>query len=211
MFMYGYVYKTTDLTNNKIYIGQHRAISFNPNYLGSGIAIKDAVAVKGKHNFKVEIIESYDTQSELDAGEIYYIYKLNSQDRDIGYNIADGGGGAILRGADNGMYGRTHTKESKLKMSKTILERGNHSGKNNGFYGRSHTEETKQVLRDKCRQDDEFYQRQSELFTHDFDVERAYKLLQEGNTYKQISEIMGISKTTVFRKLKNYTAHHSNG
>ncbi len=209
--MYGYVYKTTDLTNNKIYIGQHRAKTFNPKYLGSGIAIKDAITTKGKHNFKVELIESYDTQYELDAGEIGYIYKLKSQDRNIGYNIAAGGGGAILIGVDNGMYGKNHTEESKLKMSKTILRRGNHSGKNNGFYGRSHTEETKQVLRDKCRQDDEFYRRQSELFTHPFDVKRAYELLQEGNTYKQISEVMGVSKTTVFRKLKKYTAHHSNG
>ena len=39
---YGYIYKTTNLINNKIYIGQHKSTEFDANYMGSGIAIKAA-------------------------------------------------------------------------------------------------------------------------------------------------------------------------
>lgn len=211
MLMYGYVYKTTDLTNGKIYVGKHRSSNFDPRYLGSGVAIKDAIRAKGRKNFTVELLEEYKTPQDLDEGEKKYIQSLKARDRSIGYNIAEGGEGAILTGSLNGMYGRKHTTESKERMSKAIKERGSRTGANNSFYGRSHTESTKQVLRDKCRQPDEFYEEQSRKFSHDFDVNTAYELLKEGKTYKQISVIMGVPKTTVFRKLKKYTAHHSNG
>ena len=34
--MYGYVYKTTCIINDKIYIGKHGKNIFNAEYLGSG-------------------------------------------------------------------------------------------------------------------------------------------------------------------------------
>lgn len=38
--MYGYVYKTTNKLNNKIYIGQHNHSTFDKKYYGSGSRIK---------------------------------------------------------------------------------------------------------------------------------------------------------------------------
>lgn len=39
--MYGYIYKTTNLINGKIYIGQHKANKFlGQSYLGSGKRFK---------------------------------------------------------------------------------------------------------------------------------------------------------------------------
>ena len=42
--MIGYIYKTTHLTNNKIYVGKHEAKVFEPNkYIGSGKILKLAI------------------------------------------------------------------------------------------------------------------------------------------------------------------------
>ena len=55
--MYGYIYKTTNLLNNLIYIGQKHADHFIPTYLGSGKLIKRAIKKDGAANFKVELLE----------------------------------------------------------------------------------------------------------------------------------------------------------
>lgn len=70
--MYGYIYKTTNLINGKIYIGQHKATIFeNNNYLGSGNLIKRAIKKYGEEHFKVELIDVAENQKELDEKEIY--------------------------------------------------------------------------------------------------------------------------------------------
>ena len=51
-----YVYLTTNLINNKKYIGQHYG-EINDSYLGSGHIILDAIKKYGKENFKKEILK----------------------------------------------------------------------------------------------------------------------------------------------------------
>lgn len=48
------------------------------------------------------------------------------------------------RGSNNSMWGKSHTKEAKLKISKARKE--NYSGKNHPWYGKSHTEESKKKI-----------------------------------------------------------------
>ena len=55
--MIGYVYITTNLINNKKYIGLKTSDVFVPNYFGSGKIIKKAINKYGKNNFSVEILE----------------------------------------------------------------------------------------------------------------------------------------------------------
>ena len=55
--MIGYIYKTTNLINGKIYIGQHKSSSFDTNYYGSGKLLIKALKKYGKENFKIELIE----------------------------------------------------------------------------------------------------------------------------------------------------------
>jgi len=85
------IYKTTNLINNKIYIGKD-SIN-NPKYLGSGIKIKLAIKKYGKDKFKKEIIEEGLDEKILNEREIFWINKFNSTDRKIGYNITYGGEG----------------------------------------------------------------------------------------------------------------------
>jgi hypothetical protein len=84
------IYKTTNLLNGKIYVGKDS--KNNPDYYGSGVAIKEAIKRLGKENFKKEIIE-YCTADNINEREIYWIEQTNCRDLSIGYNLAPGGDG----------------------------------------------------------------------------------------------------------------------
>ena len=63
------IYKTTNLINGKIYVGQDT--KNNPNYLGSGKILKFALKKYGIENFKKEILEECLTLDELNELEKY--------------------------------------------------------------------------------------------------------------------------------------------
>lgn len=83
------IYKTTNLINNKIYIGQD--VNNNPNYYGSGKILKQAIKKNGKENFEKVILEKCASKEELNEREIYWIKKLDATNPEIGYNLAFGG------------------------------------------------------------------------------------------------------------------------
>lgn len=89
--MFGYVYKTTSLLDNRIYIGQKRG-KFTSKYLGSGKHLELAVKKYGEHNFICELIHTSDNQQELDSLEKFYISEARKiLTVDELFNIADGG------------------------------------------------------------------------------------------------------------------------
>ena len=106
------IYKTTNLLNGKIYIGQDK--NNNPNYLGSGTLIKNAIKKYGKSNFKKEILYECSTIDELNEKEKFFISEYKSTNKNIGYNIAIGG-------SDGCMLNRKHTNETKKKMSLSAM------------------------------------------------------------------------------------------
>lgn len=110
--MYGYIYKTTNLINGKIYIGQKKATEFLGNdYLGSGKYLKCAIIHYGKEAFNVELLDIANSKKELDELEKYYIKMFNSTNHDIGYNIANG-----ALGGDT--YSNLTDKEKKERNNK---------------------------------------------------------------------------------------------
>lgn len=120
--MYGYIYKTTNLVNRKIYIGQKKSIKFlDSKYLGSGVRLHSAIQHYGKENFQVILLEECNSKEELDEREIYWIDKLNSRDENIGYNLSIGGGTtAGVTAWNKGKCGVcTHSEETKQKMSES--------------------------------------------------------------------------------------------
>lgn len=96
------IYKITNLINNKIYIGQsidiekryknHIYFSKNPSSREYNTPIHAALRYYGENNFKIEILEKC-KKEELDEREIYYINKFSSNNREIGYNLTNGGDG----------------------------------------------------------------------------------------------------------------------
>lgn len=119
--MIGYIYKTTNLINGKIYIGQHKVDSniFDNNYFGSGKLLLEAIKKYGKENFKCELIEWCKSEDELNKKEIYYIAAYKSLVTYNNYNISDGGYVPRLSGNLNGNYGkhRPHTEKEKKHLS----------------------------------------------------------------------------------------------
>lgn len=68
--MIGYIYKTTNLINGKLYIGKHKATVFEPDkYKGSGKLLLRAFTKYGKENFKCELLETCETVQELNERE----------------------------------------------------------------------------------------------------------------------------------------------
>ena len=59
-----HIYKTTNLINGKIYIGQEKGN--NINYLGSGKILKLSVKKYGSENFTFEILETLNNSSIKD-------------------------------------------------------------------------------------------------------------------------------------------------
>lgn len=142
--MYGYIYKTTNLIDGKIYIGQRHSDKFLGNgYLGSGKILKQAIIKNGVDNFKVELLEEVDTTDELDEREIYWIKYYNATDRNIGYNICEGGKvNRTMIGENNPFYGKHHTNETRQKMSNSQRLRTDN---------RSHNQEFKDNLSKKLK------------------------------------------------------------
>jgi hypothetical protein len=85
------IYKTINLINGKFYIGKDS--NNNPNYLGSGIILKNAIKKHGKENFEKITLQKCASRKELNEREIYWIKKLNATNKKIGYNLAPGGEG----------------------------------------------------------------------------------------------------------------------
>lgn len=107
------IYITINLINYKIYIGQDSYD--NPNYLGSGKILKNAIALYGKENFKKGILYRCSSKEEMNEKEKYYIKLFNSTNLEIGYNIHPGGNAARnpskLHGKKNHFYGKKHSPE----------------------------------------------------------------------------------------------------
>lgn len=92
--MYGYIYLTTNLINNKKYIGKHKSNIFEPDkYMGSGKYLNFAFKKYGKENFKCSLLEECFSNKELNDKEIYWISYFNAVDSDDFYNIGIGGEG----------------------------------------------------------------------------------------------------------------------
>lgn len=111
------IYKTTNLINGKIYIGQ--SINDDPKYLGSGVFLKNAIEKHGKKNFIKEIIDNTDSVDELNEKEIYWIEKYNSTNKNIGYNLCSGGKGfKIYYGKSDEQISEIHENLSKIHKEK---------------------------------------------------------------------------------------------
>lgn len=91
--MYGYIYKTTNLINGKIYIGQHKAEKYDKSYYGSGKILKLAIDKYGIENFSNTVLCYCESKKELDKLERQLIKQYNSRNPEIGYNISFGGDG----------------------------------------------------------------------------------------------------------------------
>jgi hypothetical protein len=88
-----YIYKTTNIINDKIYIGLHKSDDINnDNYIGSGQAFLKSVKKHGKVNFKREILFEFETFDDALTKESILVNTEFVRRRDT-YNLTTGGKG----------------------------------------------------------------------------------------------------------------------
>lgn len=124
--MYHYLYKVTNTVNAKTYIGIHSTSNLEDGYLGSGVAISEAVAKYGREYFTIEILEFFDTRDMALLRESEIVNDDFVKDQ-TNYNLTVGGNAPPNR------LGIKHTSESKRKISKFLndnLDKCVENGKN---------------------------------------------------------------------------------
>ena len=169
------VYKTTNLLNGKIYIGQHQTYNINDGYVGSGIMLKQAIKKYGIANFKREILFDFNSFEEMDNKE----RELVNEDfvaRPDTYNLCVGGQGnefdliiklGLNNSVNNNILGSMRHKElmmtnteyrksciHKLSLARKKLWREHPEVFYNFKYdwvGKHHTEETKKKISEKAK------------------------------------------------------------
>ena len=131
--MYGIIYKITNIENNKIYIGQtkrpmdvrfkqHLKNAFKEDVRLKHLPLINAIRKYGTKSFIIEKIDEAETKADLNQKERYWIKHLNSLDKNIGYNVSEGGEGGVpyaslLQGAEK-RKGRKHSSLWKENISK---------------------------------------------------------------------------------------------
>lgn len=137
--MYYTIYRTTNLINNKIYIGAHRTKNLDDNYLGSGKHLTRAIAKYGTSNFIKEILFVCENQEEMFQKEAELVTE-DFCNREDTYNIKKGGFG----GWDHISWtGVQRSEEHRKKISENMKEK---TGEKNPFFGKHHSDDTKSVL-----------------------------------------------------------------
>lgn len=107
------VYKHTNIIDGKVYIGiTNKVTNLNKRWLnGKGYEhnsyFSAAIAKYGWENFHHEIIDEANTQEEINQKEKYWIAYYQTTDRNKGYNLTQGG---------EGIWGFSHTEETKKKI-----------------------------------------------------------------------------------------------
>ena len=177
--MYHIVYLTTNLVNNKIYVGVHSTYNIEDGYLGSGYQLKLAVKKYGELNFKRDIIyycleaeHAYNIESQI--VNIDFIKRIDT------YNIVIGGRSPsrinngscsdasklknkiASSGFNNPMYGKKHSDITKHKMSikrigkkhsiKQRIAQSKRMTENNPFKGKTHSDITKKIIAEKSKE-----------------------------------------------------------
>ena len=98
--MFYTIYKTTNQLNGKFYIGKHITDDPYDDYLGSNNHLKSAIKKYGQENFIKTILEIYDNEKNMDLAEKILVII----DKDVSYNLNNGGHGGWTYVLRNGLH-----------------------------------------------------------------------------------------------------------
>ncbi len=117
---YFYLYRITNLINNKFYIGIHCSNKIPNTYLGSGVHIRRAINKYGIENFQKEILAFFKNTPSLLNAERFIVNEDFINDP-LCMNMKVGGiGGWTKSACKNGALtriGKKHTFKTKQQIS----------------------------------------------------------------------------------------------
>jgi len=197
------IYKVTNKTNGKIYIGQtwltlRKRWRFHSNDKSGCIKLRTAIKKYGINSFSINLITLCGTQESADYWEDYFIKHYDAIKN--GYNIKEGG--------SRGKW----SEESKMKLSKSNMGHlvsnetrkklsVSHSGKefsekhkqniSRSHMGKIHTQETKEKMRGENNARAKLNKDQ---------INEIINLYSTGNySSRQLAKKFGIGKTQILR------------
>ena len=158
---YHFLYKTTNLINEKFYIGVHSTYNLKDGYLGSGKRLRRTIKKYGQENFKCEILEFFESREEVMQREKELVNVQLLKDP-MCLNLQPGGGGGFTKeqstkGAINANKKRRWLYENDLEYREKI---NGYSIKNlkkqtwkdtYSWVGKSHKKETKRKISEKAK------------------------------------------------------------
>lgn len=161
--MFYLIYITTNIVNNKIYIGKHKTKNLQDGYIGSGRLLNRAIQKYGIENFKVEILYFCNSEEELNLKEKELVTEEFCLREDT-YNLCVGGHGGfsyINRSNIRGMLGKKQSIKQKKAASNFMIKNNSNKDRHreisskggktsSGMTGKNHTEETKEKMKG-CR------------------------------------------------------------
>lgn len=118
------IYQTTNLVNNKIYIGKHITENIEDQYFGSGKYLQNAIKKYGLEKFEFKILIDLNNEEEMNLLEKCVVTQ-EFCDREDTYNINVGGDGGWSYVNSTG-YNITGNWKNIGKNSKHIFEMTGH-------------------------------------------------------------------------------------
>lgn len=134
MTNFGLIYRVTNATNGKIYIGlttrklkerwgQHVRDALKS---GSRLALHSAIRKYGASSFAIDIVEYHATMADLQIAERFWISTLKAE-QPAGYNLTSGG---------EGLFGRKMSENEKAR--RRLIVRRRHSEETKRRIGLAH-------------------------------------------------------------------------
>lgn len=118
---YHLIYKTTNLINNKVYIGAHSTNVIDDGYLGSGKMLNIAIKKYGVENFSREILYIFSSPDEMFEKEKEIVNEEFIKRSDV-YNIVTGGFGGFNKGSKNLKHIRNKNTNEVIAVEKSKLK-----------------------------------------------------------------------------------------
>jgi len=111
---YHYTYKTTNLVNGRYYLGMHSTNRLDDGYLGSGKRLYYEISKYGRENFKVDVLEHFNSREKLIQAEKALITEQDLVNTNC-LNLKPGGSG--------GLVDKAHINKLRIGASKYQKER----------------------------------------------------------------------------------------
>lgn len=185
----GYIYKITNMVNNKVYIGQTKKsvqerfkIHLSNAKRHINRYLYDAMNHYGYESFVVEQIEEC-SNNLLDDRERFWIKYYNSTDSNKGYNMTTGGGGG------NTWTINPHKELTIQRMFITKIKNGTMIPKE---------------IKDKLKEDRKKEQEKLKRTKEEKEKEEILKFAQYPYSTLRFCEEIGISQHTLFNRCKKY-------
>jgi hypothetical protein len=147
---YGFIYITTNLLNNKKYIGMKKYSKGCETYMGSSKFLIKDIQKYGIDNFKRKIIEECDTAKNLQEREIFYLKINNVLNDDLFYNQSIPHKDFRIKGNTNSNKGKTWEEMYGVEGAKLRREKSKLKNKTwEEIYGKEEAKKKKKSKRKK--------------------------------------------------------------